>query len=232
LTLSLWEFIKSFHLTTGRITRSYVLNNPLLERGKQDMGIIDKQYLSSGSCNMFKLSGMEFNDFWDDLGFRTMMDLNENKELNLSMANYFRSSLLWNKNRFLEMGTQGCLPSVSIVEFLSKFKKGSKHIREVFKKPLTLGVNLFSHETSKTFFRLTSISKDDIVSFDKNIGLWSLYFLPNKIKELIFKFYNNCLVLNSRIGNFLDVSKNCTFCELSGGIQHEESFRHFFLECE
>jgi len=64
------------------------------------------------------------------------------------------------------------------------------------------------------------------------LGVWDNHFLPNSLREFIFKFYNNSLKVNSRLHHFLSVDKYCTFCKIAGGIQHEESFSHFFLECE
>jgi len=232
--ISYWEFLKSFHKSTGKITRAIVLNNPLFERSQKDSGIIDSKYLCAGSCNFLAISKMEYRDFWDENGFLTHGDLNDKKGLNLSIANYFRlrSSLLWNKTVFLEDNRQHFISSTSVCEFLRSFKKGSKKIREVFSKNMSVKCHFMQFETTKTFFKLTSIEEDDITNFSDNLGLWGLYFLPNELKEFVFKFYNNCLALNARIGSYRETTKNCSFCAFYGGVQHLETFRHFFLECE
>jgi zinc-binding in reverse transcriptase len=83
----------------------------------------------------------------------------------------------------------------------------------------------------QTFFRLTRTEVEDS-SLNNIFGAWNLPFLPNKIKEFIFRFYNNQLPVNVRLSHYVDnINRTCTFCRILGTGDFEENFEHLFFSC-
>jgi hypothetical protein len=61
---------------------------------------------------------------------------------------------------------------------------------------------------------------------------WSLTCYSVKLREFIFKFRNNILGLSTRVSNFNNINRTCTFCVTNQqGPQGEETFIHLFYEC-
>jgi hypothetical protein len=62
---------------------------------------------------------------------------------------------------------------------------------------------------------------------------WSRVFYPNKLREFIFKFYNNLLGLNTRVSHFnREIARACTFCTaMNKNPVPDETFEHLFFSC-
>jgi hypothetical protein len=70
--------------------------------------------------------------------------------------------------------------------------------------------------------------------FKASLVYWNCCSLPNDFREFIFKFFHNRLPVNTRLSNFSEVSRWCTFCNIVGknlGPFPDESFTHLFLHC-
>jgi hypothetical protein len=77
----------------------------------------------------------------------------------------------------------------------------------------------------------TVIESKETLSF--YLGLWNCSFLPNDLREFLFKERNNCLGLNGRVAHFLaDVTDKCCQCRiLNPDTANKETFNHLFLDC-
>jgi len=121
---------------------------------------------------------------------------------------------------------------MSLNEFFSSFKKGSKLIRSILYKDSKRKKDMWNFETTKTFFRLTRIPTENVQVLAPILGLWWLHYLPNSVRDFIFRFYNNSVMVYQWLSHIIEMDRYCVFCKLSRGVQHEESFCHLFLECE
>ena len=83
-----------------------------------------------------------------------------------------------------------------------------------------------------TFFTLIRLEIPDAGTIGNFLSLWNLTFIPNKLRDFIFKFYNNRLGINTRTSHFGANTRNCTFCAILGTHTHDEPFIHLFFECE
>ena len=160
------------------------------------------------------------------------MQLNLEYNLNLSLTSYLRlcGALLFNKNKF--KNREG--DAISIVDFFSSFKKGSKSCRKILTKKSSKSIETQKLTTVTTFFSLISLGLPDTCTIGNFLSLWNLSYLPNKFRELIFKFYNNKLGINTgtRTSHFGGGTRDCTFCTLQGHNEIDESFIHLFFECD
>ena len=117
---------------------------------------------------------------------------------------------------------------MSIEEFFSRFKKGSKRCRAVL---TTAETDTRSLTSVVSFFKLADILIPDLTTLSSTLSLWNLHFLPNKFREFIFKFFNNKLGLNVRLSHFTNTYRYCTFCVLEGRPSTDENFIHLFFYC-
>ena len=133
--------------------------------------------------------------------------------------------LLFNKNKL--KNREG--DAISIADFFSSFKKGSKSCRKILTKKTSKSIDSRKLTTVTTFFLLINLKLPDTCTIGNFHSLWNLSYLPNKFREFIFKFYNNKLGINIRTSHFGGGTRDCTFCTLQGYNEIDESFVHFFL---
>jgi zinc-binding in reverse transcriptase len=113
-------------------------------------------------------------------------------------------------------------------------KRDQGHLEMSFCKTASKKSNANKKTTTKTFFRLIGVAPPTEEEIEKKNILWSLSFIPNKIREFIYKFKNNILGLNTRISHFnLNVSRACSFCILRNvlALVPDEKFQHLFFSC-
>ena len=120
----------------------------------------------------------------------------------------------------------------SIEDFFGSFKKGSKSCRKFLVKELGKKNDVKKFPNVLTFYTLIHLEIPDANTIGNFLSLWNLSFIPNKLRDFIFKFYNNRLGINTRTSHFGGNTRNCTFCTILGNHTHDESFIHLFFECE
>jgi hypothetical protein len=179
----------------------------------------------------------------EELQLSTGLTLNLDNYENLSkciidsLKNITRIKVCTNKNK------------CEIIEYISRFKKGSKNFRKVFEQNRNAKVKCTGKTTIRTFFRLIGVDilpEPDLEVFN---SLWTLQSIPNKIREFIYKFRNNKLGLNTRVSHFNNtVDRSCTFCKIIRTAENarnpapqpnqvdldpipEETFKHLFYDC-
>jgi hypothetical protein len=138
------------------------------------------------------------------------------------------SLYLAEKNR-VSTGAQ----SLSLDNFITRFKKGSKPFRKVLSVDRESKIKCRSRPCIKTFFRLINIAIPED-SFLKHLhSQWGYNILPNKMREFIYKFRNNILGLNTRVAHFnANINRGCTFCTNSRLVPvPDETFVHLFFDC-
>jgi hypothetical protein len=83
-----------------------------------------------------------------------------------------------------------------------------------------------------TFINLTGINLGQC-TLNSQYGSWNWHFLPNKLREFLFKFFNNQLGINTRLSHFVpNVTRFCTFCTVRGVVNPpDETFSHLFFDC-
>ena len=182
------------------------------------------------SANFFAISRLRFCDFFNADSVKTLAALNAEYNLNLNPAGYLRicGSLFFNKNRLKNSSPV----EDSIEDFFGSFKKGSKSCRKFLVKELGKKNDVKKFPNVLTFYTLIRLEIPDANTIGNFLSLWNLTFIPNKLRDFIFKFYNNRLGINTRTSHFGGHTRNCTFCTILGNHTHDESFIHLFFDCE
>ncbi len=122
--------------------------------------------------------------------------------------------------------------SLTIAEFLSKFKKGSRNFRNVMSYGSTV-IKVSGSRPCKTFARLIDCPVPVEIRAAAMYTSWSSHFLNTSIRVFLFKFYNNILGINTRVANFNpNINAGCTFCGINGPFPvPAETFTHLFFDC-
>jgi exonuclease III len=122
----------------------------------------------------------------------------------------------------------------SFSNICNSVKKGSKKFRLILesynKVPVTKPLN---NNSLRKFCSLLGLPLNNLVPVRQLNTIWQCWGLANKIKEFSFKFFNNLLGINSRIGHFvINVHEGCTFCTLRNNLPvPRETFKHLFFDC-
>jgi hypothetical protein len=156
--------------------------------------------------------------------------LNLETGASLSFVTYIRLSGI--VSRALTLFVKNGQKSITLFNFFSGFKKGSKNLRKILQDKNNNQLQRVWH----AFAEVARIADPDPVPdhFGKILSIWNLNCLPNSFRDFIFKFFHNRLGLNSRTANFLDHNNWCTFCSIVGlqmGPFDSETFLHFFANC-
>jgi hypothetical protein len=178
---------------------------------------------------------LKFNDFYRDRPV-SLNVINNNRDLNLNLnfltylrvtgsCRAFVSSL---KNNRPNNGT--CL---DLKDFLGSFKRGSASIRKTITGNSYSTKSLLQQQSVRTFTRLINAEECTEIQIKNMITLWGEVTLPNPFREFLYKFYNNCLGINTRLSHFVQGrGRGCTFCTLNNVANTpDETFLHIFYGC-
>ncbi len=87
----------------------------------------------------------------------------------------------------------------------------------------------------KTFLELTELPQQDFDNLEKLAQSWNYSTYPNMLKDFLYKFIYNRLLINTRLYHIVTdetVSRECTFCVASKSLPApEETFKHLFWYC-
>ena len=94
-------------------------------------------------------------------------------------------------------------------------------------------ININKLKTVTVFYNLIEIERRAEKIIKSNNSLWGIHWLKNRVREFLFKFFNNKLGLNTRVSHFVeDFDRSCDLCKASKTLPAcEESFTHLFFYC-
>jgi exonuclease III len=226
-------FRDKFSASEGNFRDAFLLNNDIFNRGQNDEGIIDVNFFRTSGvmADEKTIAGLKFSDFFDNNVFKSLQDIRHDLNIEVNLLFYFRirHALLYFVDR---NGWQMDSPATSLNNFFRPPKGETRRIRKFLDKQLCKK-ELKDFTTVKTFFRLTGLNGIDLCSLGKVFGIWNTFVFPNKIRDFGFKFYNNCVSINTRLSHFVaNQSRLCTNCTVDGRIgADEETFLHLFMDC-
>ena len=235
LTTSLTLFLKKYYVCNNNFGHAFLLNNPLISRSRQDTGKLDVRFFTQQPpMELEKFSLIKVSDLVNNNVPISLDAFNTKHDLNLNLLTYMRimeALFLFVRNiKVVPTTDSNCS---SVLKFLAKKPRGSRHIRRIFESHRAHKHPIHNITIVKTFFRLTGLTKPDNQLLAKLLSHWNFQFLPNRLREFIYKYFGNSLGINVRISHFIDVpDRKCTFCRLtSDNTNYEETFTHLFFHC-
>jgi hypothetical protein len=238
-----FEHFKSKFYTTGNnYKHAFVLYNKLF--CMRDKSLITETVFRANvpRLDLQEVAKLKFNDFFLDNRPKSLDELIADTGINFSLVTYMRIMPFFEGFRRRLAAADATLESVPLTQFLNVKKGEAKKVRGFLDGHTGTGSSIGTStaikqvkqlQIVKTFFRVTNIVV--IPDFTgKILGLWNKCYLPNKVREFIFKFYNNQLSINTRLSHYtLNRTRSCTFCMLAGApAPADETFLHIFFECE
>jgi hypothetical protein len=188
---------------------------------------------SGGLDNLYTLSKLTYEDFFVGNRFKRCIDIEQSANVCLGYDTYMaiRNVLQLFRNRKARNREISDRDS-SFRESLGNVKKPARKLKVLISQTKKNGMNLANQQTVRGFFRIINVHYVGNQYYSKIIELWNSNNISSKLSMFIFKFYNNSLGINTRVSHFGDnVSRNCTFCQISHRAPVDETFTHLFVEC-
>jgi hypothetical protein len=236
ISRSLNEVKKCFYKQGTNLLESFLLFNPILNRFERNTTAYLTLKNNRPNLELAEITGLRVGHFWAaGTGMRRLDEICELTGLNISLISYMRlGGILTPACRHLNADPK----PIGIGSLFAGTAKGSKVIRNVIQKAEINEKKLFLKKSRQvnTFFALIAIPVPAEPQLKFAFSIWSQHFIPNKIREFSFKFFNNLLGLNTRVAHFnLNINAGCTFCVHARGGEGEgaprETFLHLFYEC-
>ena len=232
------KFLKAFNKTNDNFAKSFLLNNPSMSRSRHDRLPVNLNFFSGNiPANEFPLlSKIKLEQILQNGRLASLDNIITNTGIHINLILYLRlQAALYTAGNILgeNRATDGSKTSLS--NFLKRFKKGSKQIREVITGSRTSGLKLSEIRNVMTIENLAGSGHNPDPVRKKFLSWWGYSFLPMNLREFSFKFFNNSLGLNQRLARYLGGrGEECTFCILANnfGPNLPESFLHLFYECD
>jgi hypothetical protein len=227
------SFCKNFYSKDDNYKSSLLLNNPIIFRERGSDRILDKNFFTQNPpVDFTKLALLKFSDCFANGQAVHLDTINIQFNLNLNLATYMRLiGALSNFYRSLKRGRLSDGTSVSLSTLFSSPARGSRTLRNVFSHSINSKIKIENQTNVRTFFRLIQLPLLDNKILPHILSSWNNVCLSNNYREFLFKFFNNCLGINTRLSHFvLNFSRNCTFCAI-GGRNTDETFKHLFFDC-
>ncbi len=227
-------FRAAFTQKDDNYKKALIFRNPFFRRGRRDDGILCETFF--GTRNNYEqnkiLATLKFEDFFVRRRPKSLNELLADYGLNLTLVTYMR---LYEALQFTVNSRRDdeIKQSQSLEFFIKSFEKGSKPFRRILNYRESIGYNISTLNTVKTFSDLVGIEAE------KNVlhscwGEWQRHFYGNRCKEFLYKFRNNILGLNQRVANFVPgFEAECSLCVINNEPlpRNVESFMHLFFEC-
>jgi hypothetical protein len=237
ISVSYREFKRYFLEQNNNYTKNALFLNPVVQRSRFDKNSLDRNFFNQlPALEPEKLVNLRFNDVLQRNGPVPIHVLNEinDRNLGLNVNTYMRlvGACLNYVNSRKRAADRNQDLSINIRDYFKSFKKGSSGIRSITCKASAQG-SISDLQTVKTFFRITSLQQCESSIIKDMYSLWSIHGVSNKIREFSYKFYNNCLGINTRTSHFVqNQNRACTFCALADQNAEDETFSHLFFSCQ
>ena len=206
---SFGTFLKAFNLTNDNFCKSFLINNPLLKRGRVDNSRVNIGFFSSNIPRLEEQSivNIKINEISHGGRLLSLDEISLNTGMAISLATYLKlQKSFFASRKLLVRPTNSDGSSFSLSDFFSRFKKGSKNIRKILCNNRCASLKVEDTNNIRTFVRNSGINVESNDLKKSLLSFWSLNYLPMDLREFIFKFFNNSLGTNHRIANYIAFS--------------------------
>ena len=227
------KFSKGFYSCNSNSDKAYIFYNSIFKREMNSGLILDRNFFANmGPAALLQIAKLQYSDFFNNGNFKSLDTLELDLGINFGLNTYMRirTALHFFSTR---QNAARCTESISLFNFLRRFKKGSRPFWKILASPRVLKTPIERLPTVLSFFRITNTLAPTPPQLTQIVGNWNMHFYPNKVRDFLYKFYNNCLGTNNRVAHFgNNVNPGCTFCFINNiNPLPAENFLHIFLEC-
>jgi hypothetical protein len=244
LSESYSRFKKIFYTTGRNFFKSGLINNDLL--------ILNRRSKIRAGLDLFRGSAANSDEVIRKYAQLTVTDLSADGVEFITLDELIqKTNIIYTARQFNDIKTaikdswyliqknnalvEDPVSSISMRDFLFRFKKGSKNFRKILDAGAYKNTPLVRNQRVKTFFRLINLPVPAENTLEKIYADWTYTVYTVKVRDFAFKYRNNLLGLNTRVSHFNDiVQRGCTFCNLTrAGADPvpDETFDHLFYSC-
>jgi exonuclease III len=227
--------------------KSKVLYNPLIKMTPAVGSVLGPTFLRHNipPINLDEFSYLTMNDIWADGRLKSLDEINNAVNFQLSLASYLRLSQAtryWDKKTL--NANPSCKSSQSVSGFVNGFLKGSRQFRNIIASKRELSNHKIMIKVNNSFLEKCGLPVGQApvpvpeaipipVLAEKTLSWWGNHFLSNRIRDFLFKYTHNLLSVNARLAHYNNaVNPDCTFCVKNGIFPvQRETFAHLFFEC-
>jgi exonuclease III len=233
IAVSYNRFTSAFFNQKDNFKEAFVFNNQCIRRDPMDAGILDRNFFEQNipRLNLDSVSRLKVKDFISGEQFKSLDEITLDTGINFSLVTYMRlrtaiMNSIREAKRLNNPNIQG-----SLENFFRPKNGEAKRIRQLLDRGLNRK-SINQLQIVKTYCNLTGYECAPN-TLGKIFGFWNMHYLPNKLREFLFKFTNNRLGLNVRLSHFVaNQSRLCSNCTKSGVPDpDEETFGHLFMRC-
>jgi len=225
------QFKEEFTKTEKNYTKIPVIYNKSMKIGQVRGRVIDRSTFTDLEWENYEIiRGLTFTDFRTNNQWKTRNEVIESIGINFCEETYQKVlQTLTDVDRKYARQTG---KSLSLHEFFSSFKKGTRKIRLILTKKFNLRGNQ-NIKSAATHFRLINLNAPDLVTQKIMYGAWASNIVNNSINTFNFKLMGNTLGVGSRVVHInRDRDPGCTFCTLSKDMPVPiENIEHIFWNC-
>jgi hypothetical protein len=225
-------FVNCFSKIGNNLLSVPLFMNKSVTRSKSDMRMIDVNFFGKTFYNRNKnaIRKLTISDCLVDGNFKNLTEFAD-MQLPLTYALWMqlRSAVLLARKQ-IEGRT---LVPVSLMKFLTSFKKGSKKFREVIDRSVYQCSSVLDLTVVNSFATITKTTPQPELIVKNFLSSWNISFLDNNFREFLFKCRNNILKTRDRLSHILPgTNDTCILCKnIVVGKENRESFSHIFRSC-
>jgi hypothetical protein len=228
-------FKQKFYNTDDNYKHAFILHNTLFSTRNGRIISVNVFRTNRPRLDMQRVSKLKFCDFFTGTVPKSLDELTTDTGINFSLMTYMQLMPFFEhfRQKIVHRRDSGSLETLE--QFLNVKNGLAKKIRIFLDSNTGTGTGtgttaINEMHTVKSFHRLIGLNPSrEYVG--KIIGIWNKSYLPNKIRDFAFKFYNNQLSINTRLSHYVrNRSRSCCFCSISGDADPgDESFLHLFF---
>jgi len=224
------RFNKAFTGTGSNFFESYILYNPVIDRIQgQNSKINTLHFRQNPPLDSRRVAKLRVCDFYGN-GPLSLAQVRTGTGLEISAVTHMRITTAITGFLATRAAAPSHLPPANVADFVLTFKKGTKRYRKFFAQPLETRQRKLA-KIQQSFLRTVNLPEEAYTQDPARLWFTTLY--TNRQREFLFKFYNNRLMVGTRMSHVLEqYDRSCTFCVAKGLLPApEETFDHLFWSC-
>ena len=172
---SLEKFLKIFYSTNDNFSRSFLLNNPLINISIHDNRILNWEFLVRNfpAQDISQLCRVCLDNISSNGRLLSLDEISANTGLNLNLMSYLRLQTAFHTTRKQWRGNRYCDGSATTIEnFLTRFRKGSRPIRNILSRKKNSSIKVADIRNIKTITELINAAPTGDKETKKILSFW------------------------------------------------------------
>jgi len=234
IILSFSKFKTAYNTHSGNYALIPIFENDIFGTGRMQISKFDSDFFTDNVMNRYgdNVRALTWKSILVNGNFVPFGEFEFISGIKISRIQYVQL-----KQCFLrcqkKYGPPG-LEYTSIATYFNKIKKGSKKYRVILNFSTQPKAPIFNLKPVKSYCKTVDSDFESEKRIRNILSSWNLFFLPNRLRVFLFKFYSNILGTGNRIIHFNPTAEvSCHFCTKNLFLPAPiESVGHIFYDCQ